>query len=442
MKKLFSILMGGFLLFGCASKRLDYEPVSIKSDYNASWQFSFGIDELDTLLAAALKNNEDLGVASLNLRQAMLRAGLVASDLAPTLSASTGASSTKDLKGGPASRAFSSELALSWELDIFGRIYDSYESSKALVLSSEFSLKDLQIVILNSVILQYFNAIYLNENKQNLEKNYINMLKLHELIANKVSLGKEEPLALAQSSQNLLSLQNSLNNADKELQNSFESLKNLTGIELKPSKLISEIKAPVYDTGIKIFDENITFSWIERIKNRPDINRALAQLNAGFYDYSAASKDFLPRISVGGSLSDRDEKSSKAFGFNLLSGNLRITLPFLDYYRLKQNLKISEVEFLKLKLSYEQALRAAINESIKYAYLCFLDEINITNQEQIVLQREKILAIYEQKYNYGRKEFSDLLNAQNDLLNAQNTLANMKYQLLGDIIGFFKATAY
>ena len=445
MKYIFLTFLA-FFMTACATKAINYDPKYIKRDYNATWQYNFNIAELDSLIAEALKNNEDLETASLNLYQAMLRANIALSDFAPTPSASTRASSNRDIKaGGASARSFTADVSLSWELDIFGRIYDAYESAKFEAIASLLNLEDVRESLVNSVISAYFNILYLNEQKANLLVNYENMLKLHEIVKIKESLGREEPLALSQSAENLLSLQNSLNNADKDLNASFESLKNLTRTQFLPSAKISEISLPKADLGTISAENNdgeLNISWLSRLSSRPDVNMALAQLNAGFYDYKASQKDFLPRINLGGSLSSSSDKISDAYTFNLLSGNVSVSLPFLNFYKLRQNLKISEAEFNKLRLNYEKTLANAINEALRFASDYELDSSSLLNSENIITEREKILAIYEQKYSLGRAELKDLLSAQNDLLSAKNSLANMKYQVLRDLIGFYKASAY
>ncbi|MDY5467076.1 MAG: TolC family protein [Campylobacter sp.] len=443
MKYIFLIFLA-FFMTACAT--LNYDPKDIKRDYNATWQYNFNIAELDSLIAEALKNNEDLETASLNLYQAMLRANIALSDLAPTPSATTRASSNRDIKaGGASARSFTADVSLGWELDIFGRIYDAYESARFEAIASSLNLEDVRESLVNSVISAYFNILYLNEQKANLLLNYENMLKLYEIVKIKESLGREEPLALSQSAENLLSLQNSLNNADKDLNAGFESLKNLTRTQFLPSTKISEISLPKADLGTISAENNdgeLNISWLSRLSFRPDVNMALAQLNAGFYDYKASQKDFLPRINLGGSLSSSSDKISDAYTFNLLSGNVSISLPFLNFYKLSQNLKISEAEFNKLRLNYEKTLANAINEALRFASDYELDSRSLLNSENIITEREKILAIYEQKYSLGRAELKDLLSAQNDLLSAKNSLANMKYQVLRDLIGFYKASAY
>ena len=345
-------------------------------------------------------------------------------------------------------------------------MYDAYISADFSAIASSLNLQDIQITIVNSVISEYFRILYLNEKEQNLIINLKNMQDLDEIVQNKVALGRAEPLELAQSKENLLSTQNALHSTRRELQSAYETLANLTRSELMPSGFISDILRPRLDFGIKLIasedlgfkkasehnasSEDLGFknaselkiAWSERILRRPDVNAALAMLNAGFYDYSVARKDFLPSISLNGSLSDSDTKLSKSYSFNLLSGALSVSLPFLDYARLKQNLLISENEFNILRLSYEKALNNAINEAIKYASFYEIDSASLDAQAKIVREREQIVEIYALKYEQGKAELKDLLEAQNALLSAKNTLANQKYFLIDDEINFYKASAY
>ena len=456
-----------FIFSGCASKALDYKPKQIKQGYNASWQHSFNISELNALIAAALKNNEDLATAAFNLSTALHKAGLKKADLFPTPSANFNANSKREINHHDSSaRAFNTAFALSWELDIWGRVYDAYISADFSAIASSLNLQDIQITIVNSVISEYFRILYLNEKEQNLIINLKNMQDLDEIVQNKVALGRAEPLELAQSKENLLSTQNALHSTRRELQSAYETLANLTRSELMPSGFISDILRPRLDFGIKLIasedlgfkkasehnasSEDLGFknaselkiAWSERILRRPDVNAALAMLNAGFYDYSVARKDFLPSISLNGSLSDSDTKLSKSYSFNLLSGALSVSLPFLDYARLKQNLLIGENEFNILRLSYEKALNNAINEAIKYASFYEIDSASLDAQAKIVREREQIVEIYALKYEQGKAELKDLLEAQNALLSAKNTLANQKYFLIDDEINFYKASAY
>lgn len=441
MKQIYLILIV-FLLAGCASKDLDYSPKDIYKDYNASWQYDFNSTRLNNLIKMAIEKNEDLAIATLNLNIALRRAGLSRQDLLPSFSAGFGGSLNRNVNMSDSwKKGFNSEFALSWQLDIFGKLYDAYESKNYNALKSSLDLKSVHLSVVNSVIDEYFHILYLNDKISNLSSNLTNLEQLHQIIQIKFQYGKETRLSLAQSSQNLLNLRNSLLSAQKELQSAYENLNNLTDNKDKfDDEKLSNLALSELDLGIELSQDDIELKWLEKIQNRPDINAALSALNAGFYDYRSSKKAFLPSVSLGASLSDSDEKFNKAFGFEFFSSNLRVNLPFLDYFRLKDNLKISEYEFEILRLNYEKALKNAINETIKFANFYINDKTILENMQNIVLENEQILQIYEHKYELGGAELKDFLEAKNNFINSQNSLINQKYILLSDKISFLRSS--
>ncbi|EPN1371947.1 TolC family protein, partial [Campylobacter coli] len=66
--------------------------------------------------------------------------------------------------------------------------------------------------------------------------------------------------------------------------------------------------------------------------------------------------------SLNGALNGSDEQFDDSFKFEILSGNVKISLPFLDYGRVKQNIKISQFNYESMLVAYEQSLQSAMNE--------------------------------------------------------------------------------
>lgn len=431
MKNIFCIIIG-IIFIGCASKQLDYNVTKVNF-YTPVWYKDFNQTTLNELVADGLNNNEDLGVALLNLRQAMLRAGLKRDDLFPTFSAQIGANSSRDLSRNDSFKnGFSSEFSMSYELDVFGKIFDSYESSNWSAISTKLTFDDLRLTIINSISDLYFNILFTNDIIRNLELNLQNLQELDRLVKIKYELGKEEVLSLRQSRQNILNIKNQILERKRELTTNYEMLKNLTRSNLNFDNLsINNVKNNNVDL-------NLTF---DSLKNRPDINEAIANLNSSFYDYKSISKSLYPSITIGASLSDSDQKFSDSFGFNTLGGVLNINFPFLDYSRLKKNIRITKTEFYKNVLNYEKVLSNASNEVIKYVGYYNNDKEDYTNLLSILKEQQMIVLIYESKYELGKAELKDLLEAKNSLLNTENTILNQKYRLLNDEIGYYKAVA-
>ena len=193
------------------------------------------------------------------------------------------------------------------------------------------------------------------------------------------------------------------------------------------------------------FDKEESYEYsefdISELSNRPDISEAVAKLNSSFYEYRLSQKDLLPSLSLGASLSDSDKEFKNSFEFNQLGGILSFSLPFLDYFKLQKHIKVSELEFNKLRLNYEKTLKNAINEALKYINFHQNDKITYDNLAIMMENQDKIVNIYKNKYQEGSVELKDLLEAQNNLISAQISLLNQKFELLNDELGYYKAVA-
>ncbi|MEE3743966.1 TolC family protein [Campylobacter porcelli] len=420
-----------FIISGCASKKLDYEIKEVEF-YTPSWYKDFNQTTLNELIDLAMKNSEDLSKAALNLEIAMLNANVASDGYIPSFGGEIRANSSRDISRSDGfSSGFNSKFNISYELDIFGKIYDKYKSKEWLWVASRSTLENLRLTIINQVANIYFNILYLNDSLRSLNQNLDNAKMLDELVRIKYENGKEEFLSIKQSSQNILRIQNQIQSTQRSLELNYESLKNLTRSDMRFDELsLSEVGF----VGIGGFD-------IGELSNRPDINEAIANLNSSFYQYRLSQKDLLPTFSLGASLSDGDSKFKNSFDFNQFGGVLSFSLPFLDYYKLKKYIKISELEFNKLRLSYEQTLKNAINEVIKY--INFYQTDSKTYENLIVMRSDqaKIVEIYKSKYDEGSAELKDLLEAQDSLISTQISLINQKFELLNDELSYYKAIA-
>lgn len=415
---------------GCSIKSVNYEPKEVVY-YEPKYYLNFNDNTLNSLINSALKNNQDLKLAALNLKQAMLKANLTKSNFYPTPSISLDAKTNKNISDStPWSSGFSNKLSISYEIDIFGKIMNDYDSLKWQSNLARLKMQDLRLSIVNSISSAYFNILYLNSALHNLNEYEKNLKKLNEIVMAKYLAQKEDKLSLDQSQQSLLNVQNQILSYKKELESNYEVIKNLTNTD--------DDLSLGFDTKIPSISLDVDYLALE---NRPDLNAAAASLNASFYDYKAGVKSLYPSISIGSSISGSAGKFIDSFGFKILSGNISINLPFLNYAKLKNNIKISYVEFEKRKTEYEKTLSKATNEVIKYLNQYKLDNEIYKNLFLIVRKNESILEIYEKRYGLGSDELKTLLEAKNSLINSQNSLLLQKYKLINDVLNYYKAIA-
>src|ERR1700716_4040399 len=113
---------------------------------DAPWWEVFQDPILKTLIQEALRNNYDVRIAAARVQEARANFRVSRSDLYPSLDYGASAGRAKIRRGtagppgGPspnASNFYSATLAMSWEVDIWGRIRRSNEAAWATFLATE-----------------------------------------------------------------------------------------------------------------------------------------------------------------------------------------------------------------------------------------------------------------------------------------------------------------
>lgn len=442
MKIILSLFLALFLS-ACGVKlslpketHLSYEELGdLNSSYD--WYKSYENVKLNEFLAFVLLNNSDINIARKTLLSALARADLMDYDLYPTLGANWGFGVDKDLNSGKQNKNFNSSLNLSYELDIFAKLRDSANASEFSANASAYDLENLKISLINTALNDVFELIYFND-VEKLLKNYLaNLKQMSELYAYKLKLGKIEELdflnieqSLLKARQNLLSNEQNRNLLIKNLQDLIGKQEGFAYIE--------------YFKGLSLYDFkslNPNFNIpLKALAYRPDVKAKLSSLKAAFKDYSSVQKSILPSISLGGALSGSDERIDDSFKFEILSGNVKLSLPFLDYGRVRQNIKISQFAYEERLISYEQVLQSAMNELAlnhkdyqSYALL-------LQNLQNIKAKQELITKAYYEKYILGKSELKDYLDASNALNSTQQELLRARFNLLKTIHSYYKIT--
>ena len=116
-------------------------------------------------------------------------------------------------------------------------------------------------------------------------------------------------------------------------------------------------------------------------------------------------------------------------------------MPFLDYGRVRQNIKISQFAYEALLFEYEQNLQGAFNEF----HLVFKDYESdlklLSNLSLIKDKQEFITRAYLQKYELGKSELKDYLDASNALISSQQELLRVRYNLFETINLYYQITS-
>jgi len=443
MKKI-SIILAAFLLGGCAVTQINenYEQILLKEDasadikINREWWTGYDEARLNELIGLALKNNIDLAKSAVAVNKALAQAGVLQADLVPSFNANLGAETGKNIKtGGSWSESYKSGISLSYEIDLWRKLANSADAAMWEANATKYDLEAARLALVNSVADAYFEAKYQKESIILYEKTLKNYEELESIIKAKFELGKEEELSLKQVKSSVISAKNRILNASKSLDAAEKTLRNLLNVkpefDLNLSGNLSDIQPQGVNLNVPLYV----------IGSRPDLQAAISRIKEALLGVKVSEKSFYPSITVGAGLSGSGDSASEGLKLNFLSGNIAINLPFLNYSKLKSKLKISELEFETMKLNYAQTLTTALNEIDAGYKNLQKDEAVLRNLNENLRNLSSISDIYKLKYDYGKTELKNYLEAQNSLLEGRISLLAQKYKILQDEIGIYKATA-
>ena len=443
MKKI-SIILAAFLLGGCAVTQINenYEQILLKEDasadikINREWWTGYGQARLNELIGLALKNNIDLAKSAIAVNKALAQAGVLQADLVPSFNANLGAETGKNIKtGGSWSESYKSGISLSYEIDLWRKLANSVDAAMWEANATKYDLEAARLALINSVADAYFEAKYQKESINLYEKTLKNYEELESIIKAKFELGKEEELSLKQVKSSVISAKNRILNASKSLDAAEKTLRNLLNVrpefELNLSGNLSDVSPQGVNLNVPLYV----------IGARPDLQAAISRIKEALLGVKVSEKNFYPSITVGAGLSGSGDSASEGLKLNFLSGNIAINLPFLNYSKLKSKLKISELEFETMKLNYAQTLTTALNEIDAGYKNLQKDEAVLRNLNENLRNLSSVSDIYKLKYDYGKTELKNYLEAQNSLLEGRISLLAQKYKILQDEIGIYKAAA-
>ncbi|WP_169974761.1 MULTISPECIES: TolC family protein [unclassified Campylobacter] len=433
------------LFSGCAVKSINEDFSDILLDENLSkeyqlksnWWEDYNQPYLNELVELGLKNSINLAKAAISINKALAQVGLIKSELMPKFNANLGIETSRDIsKNDTFKESYNSGFSLSYEIDLFKKLSDSKDAAIWELQATKFDLEAAKLTLINSIIDRYFEILYLKESLKFYEISLQNYVQLEAIIRAKFELGKTDELSLKQVQSSILNVKNRILNLNRNLNLAEQTLRNLLSVKPEFEFKINEILL----SDINFLGINLDVP-LYAISNRPDLKAAISRIEESLLNVKVSEKSFYPSLTLGASISSRGDRAKDAFKFQFLGGNLAINLPFLNYSRLKNSLKISEYNFENMKLNYEEKLVAALNE-VDLGYKNWQKDREIfANYEKQMQNLRYIRDMYKIKFDLGKTELKNFLEAKNNEIDMQNSLLLQRYKILQDEINVFKAMA-
>ena len=410
---------------------------------NTAWWRQLDDPVLDDLIAASLRENKDLLIATARVEQYAAQYGVTRGDLYPQISASAkfGQTAVTERSGNGLPPGYhtvtggqQAVLNASWELDLWGRIRRSSESAQADLLASEEGRRGTILTLVSTVAASYVNLRELDKQLEITRRTVQSRKESLAIFQLRFDAGIINEMALAQNRSEYEDALATVPKIEKAIAQQENGLSILLGRNPGPvprGRGIDELKLPAVPAGLP---SNL-------LERRPDIKQAEQNLISANAQIGVARAAYFPAISLTGLYG----VSSSAFS-DLLTGPARlwqysapISLPLFTAGKIASQVKGAEASQRQYLLKYQQSIQNAFREVND-----LLVDQNRTG-EQLAAQKRQVEALRSYaslawlRYDNGYSSYIEVLDAQRSLFNGELSYAQTQGNLLIAAISLYKA---
>nr|WP_075258110.1 efflux transporter outer membrane subunit [Herbaspirillum camelliae] len=365
-----SLLLALTLLGACSPlTRSAYTPVSTQTPLNwqqrsdqpeadvQRWWQGFGDATLTALIDEALRKNNDLALAAIKLRRAQLQAGLADDAFVPALSASLGASSSKQLDGDRiTTRASQSSVKLSYEVDLWGRLAATSDLSRWEALATEQDRQSAALTLIGTTANLYWTGAYLNQRLATAEQSIAYAEKTLELVRTQYQAGAVSSVEVLSAQQNLYSQQSSYTELVQQRVENDNALSIL--FDQPPGKAIA-LPARLPEQALPVLAAGVPAQLLGR---RPDLRALELRIRSTLAGVDQARLNYYPQLSLTGTLGTSSDALLRLVQNPVATLGGALTLPFLQHSEMKFKVGISQADFDSAVVNFRKGLYTAFSE--------------------------------------------------------------------------------
>jgi NodT family efflux transporter outer membrane factor (OMF) lipoprotein len=381
------------------------------------WWTQFGDDTLNTLVAQALAQNNDLVAAAERIAQARGSLRVAGASLLPGVSAGASSDySRADISGGGGGTTTNgANVTASYELDLFGANRASRSAAKAQLEAAGYDRDALALTTAGDVAQAYFNLSGVRERIALAQDTLASSQRILELLELRLKVGAvglldvtQQRTVVAQAQANLASL--------KELDVTYRnSLAILVGVAPQDFAVtgtdINKIAMPTVPLAPPA-------TLLER---RPDLKVAEANLRAANADIGAARAAFFPTTTLNAGLVQGFDPATT--GLNL---GASLLAPIFKGGANAGNLQVANARQRELAATYRQAVLVSFQDVGNALAALGSAQTRLASQRVAAENADTALRLAQLQLQAGSVDLPTLLTTQTSQLSARDAAVQAK----------------
>lgn len=418
--------------------------VTLPSDDN--WWATFNDPELTSLIKRGEENSYNLSAALHRIEMARQNWEVAKAAYYPTIGLSAGWSKEQQsgMTSTPTGRAigldyFSLGLNFSWEIDVFGKVREQSKEGKANYNASKAEYSAAMISLCSNIATAYFNYRLAQGRVEVAKSQITSQERISKITEARYEAGLASKLDVSQALTVLYSTQASLPSLENMQISALNSLALLVGCY---PETIREELATVSDLPNAFHTVRMGVP-ADLLRRRPDILEAEYELAAYAAEVGIAKKDFLPTLSLTGSLGTSAHRIDDLFQKNSFTYSIAPQLSWTIFEGMARGHRVAAAKEQMLAGidSYNLAVMNAYieAENAVAAYDTSLRQISL--YRKVLKESEESFTLAVDRYKRGLSSFTDVMNAQISMLDYENTLLETRASALTSLVKVYAAVA-
>lgn len=416
-----------------------YDDVAREDD---KWWTVLGDATLDSLIEVGLRNNYNVLMAVHRLQAAEAAVGAARSGWYPSVGAN--ASWTRQRSSGmgagdaSSSSVWNMGLNMSWQIDLFGKIYSQTKQKQAIYNASRADMAGVMLTLSSTIATNYIQLRVWQAQLQVAQEHIARQKKVVKLTEDRMEVGLANMLDVTQAREVYYSTQASIPGLENGIFRVINVIATLLGEY--PDRLLStlsrNISMPDYRHLVPIGLP------AELLRRRPDVVSAEMQLAALAQSVGIAKKDFLPTLSINGSIGTTASETKDLFKNSTVGYSITPTFSWTLFngFQRKYNLNAAKAQMESAMDNYNLTVLTAVQE-VEVAMRAYRGALlQIETIEDVLIDSNKALALSLDLYKSKLTSFNNVVSAQMNSLANQNNLIVAQGQAMTSLIQIYVAT--
>lgn len=418
---------------------------STESVADTKWFDLFQDNTLKQLVSESLEHNFDLGIAAERIQEARALYGVARANQAPFVNAQAGFTTQQQssmgsfrfIQPGTDLSASYTQLggALSWELDVWGRLRRLSESARAQYLATEEGRSAVTVSLIADVMTHYFTLrerdleLQIANQTRDIAQDSVRLIQLRH------DRGAATGLDVHQAEQFLYTATAQIASTQRDIEQTENAISLLLGRvpgDVARGKALDDFTVPAEPAA------GLPSSLLER---RPDIRQSEQNLIAANAQIGAAKALYFPQISLTGFMGGQSRALT-----SLLTGPARLwtiapttVLPLFNAGQTRARVKFTEAQQRELVIAYQRSIYTGFREVSDALVGYQRTREQLAQQEKLVEALTESTRLSRLRYQGGLDSYLQVLDAERNLFRGELLRAELKLQVLNSYVQLYRA---